>query len=132
MVHNLNLSGFMNRVTGSFMFLGHTSCLMLSWLGIWGWGLLPAYITILFPAFALSVASLIVLTATVQSRIAIKSAELIGLVGRMAPSILVRKEVRALRPLVFRSGSWFIIERVSPGAFLVTLYENLATLILMF
>lgn len=133
LVHNRSLSPFTNRATGSVMFLGHTTCLMLLWLGVRGWGLLPGFLTLLLPTFGVFVAALVVLTLTVQSWITNKSRELIRIAGRGSKSrAFERKAVKALRPLVFRSGSWFVVGRVSPGAFLMTLSENLTSLILTF
>lgn len=132
------IAPFANPATGSLMYVGHTTSLFMFWLGIRGWELPfpnPA-VNVIFPIPGIYFVLWLMATLALISHVSLKSEGLIQLFQerKWDPSFhfLIRRELKAMRPIRFQSGGCFVIGRESPGAFLTTMSNNLATLVLTF
>lgn len=121
-----------NVATAWLVFMGHTTCLIMFWMGIRGWSFIPAELNTLFPVFGMNAALCLIVALTVQSHIGSKSVRILKILRRRRYCAFLEKRLKATRAVHFRIGGLQRIGKESTGNFVNTLSGNLSTAVLTF
>lgn len=135
--HHGLVSDFANVVNAAMMFIGHTTCLAL-WIGIRGWGTVPAPLILILTCCAVVIVLFVVAITTSCGKIQQLSSEILrekvfsARLGNLGAKEVTSRQGKALRLIVLKSGSMIPETRSSALCFLQTLTTNLANSLIAF
>lgn len=132
MILHRRLVPFADKVAALMLCYGNTTGLLLCWLTIRDWSLIPTTLYVYFPVLAFTAVAWTFAVLTAMGRINSQSKVVLAGLNRQRKTKGLEKELRAMQAIHFRAGSCHKIGMGAPGDFIVSLSDNLTTAVLTY